>query len=150
MDTAGTPVTKESSPSKKRAIDTMLADDPQKDDGPPPLPKRQTPPNPARHKPALPLSFLDHALSPEDATRDRAQALLDGFRLDRGLADSDPIPVLFDRWVREIEPDGILVVDALFDLLLSGAQPDDDPLVARVPLLMNQILQRRCLFFPQG
>ena len=144
--------------SKKRAIETMLEGEEDKEcivleKHPPPLPKRQTPPSPSKPKspvsPASPTSaptFLDQPLcTKEDVNYDQACALLDSYRQHEGILDPRaPILDFFDKWIKDLKPNSIFVVDALFDLILETYDSStDEPLVARVPLVMNQILQRK-------
>lgn len=144
--------------SKKRAIDTMLEGEDDKDciimeKPPPPLPKRQTPPSPSRARlsrsppsPTSSPSFLDHSLyAKDDVNYDQACALLDSYRQHEGILEPGaPILDFFDKWIKEQNPDSIYVADALFDLILENYDSStDEPLVARIPLIMNQILQRK-------
>lgn len=144
--------------SKKRAIDTMLEGEEDKEcivmeKPPPPLPKRQTPPSPSKPKPLTSPSspsfiptFLDQPIcSPDDVNYDQACALLDSYRQHDGILEPGaPILDFFDKWIKELKPNSIFVADALFELILEHYDPSkDEPLVARIPLVMNQILQRK-------
>src|SRR5271170_5403549 len=147
--------------SKKRAIDTMLDGEEDKEcinvqeKPPPPLPKRtssQSPVKSARLAPPSPPSvitantFMDHSLYIKgDANFEFAREMLDQYRLGNGgLDNGGPILEFFDKWIKEIKPGSVVIADALFDLLLEEYNPTtDEPLVARIPLVMNQILQRK-------
>lgn len=147
--------------SKKRAIDTMLDGEEDKEcinvqeKPPPPIPKRtssQSPVKSARLAPPSPPSvitantFMDHPLYIKgDANFEFAREMLDQYRLENGgLDNGGPILEFFDKWIKEIKPGSIVIADALFDLLLEDYNPTtDEPLVARIPLVMNQILQRK-------
>jgi len=147
--------------SKKRAIDTMLDGEEDKEcinvqeKPPPPLPKRtssQSPVKSARLAPPSPPSvitantFMDHSLYIKgDANFEFAREMLDQYRLGNGgLDNGGPILEFFDKWIKEIKPGSVVIADALFDLLLEEYHPTtDEPLVARIPLVMNQILQRK-------
>jgi hypothetical protein len=150
--------------SKKRAIDTMLEGEEDKEcivmeKPPPPLPKRQTPPSPSKAKaprsppsPTAAPSYLDQPLySKDDVGHDEACALLDSYRQHEGILEPGaPILDFFDKWIKELKLNSIAVADALFALILESYDPStDEPLVARIPLVMNQILQRRH-FVPQS
>lgn len=144
--------------SKKRAIGTMLEGEEDKEcivmeKPPPPLPKRQTPPSPSRAKlsksppsPTSSLTFLDQSLyTKDDNNYDQACALLDSYHQHEGILEPGaPILDFFDKWIKEQNPDSIYVADALFDLIVENYDSSkDEPLVARIPLIMNQILQRK-------
>ena len=144
--------------SKKRAIDTMLDGEEDKECivmEKPPLPKRQTPPSPTKSAkmsssspslPSSPSTFMDHAIYVKgDANYDKACALLDSYRQHEGILENGaPILDFFDQWIKEINPNSVNIVDALFDLLLEDYNPTtDEQLLSRIPLVMNQILQRK-------
>ena len=147
--------------SKKRAIDTMLDGEEDKEcinvqeKPPPPLPKRnssQSPLKSARLAPPSPPSvitantFMDQPLYTKgDANYESARDMLDQYRLENGeLENEAPILGFFDKWIKEIKPGSVSIADALFDCLLDEYNPIvDDRLVARIPLVMNQILQRK-------
>lgn len=144
--------------SKKRAIDTMLDGDEDKECivmEKPPLPKRQTPPSPTKSaktsssspsSPSSPPTFMDHAIYVKgDANYDQACTLLDSYRQYEGTLETGaPILDFFDQWIKEINPSSVNIVDALFELLLEDYNPTtDEQLVSRIPLVMNQILQRK-------
>lgn len=146
--------------SKKRAIDTMLDGEEDKEcivmekQPPPPLPKRQTPPSPTKSKvsssssPLSPLAstFMDRPLYIKgDVNYDQAASLLDSYRQCDGiLATGAPILNFFDQWIKEVKSNYVHVADALFDLLLENYNPaTDEQLVSRIPLVMNQILQKK-------
>lgn len=80
-----------------------------------------------------------------DANYEIAQTLLQQYRLENGaLENGAPVLEFFDKWIKEIQPGAIIIADALFDLLLEEYNPTtDELLVARIPLVMNQILQRK-------
>jgi hypothetical protein len=60
------------------------------------------------------------------------------------LGHGEPIQEFFDAWLRETKPNAVLVADALFSLLLEQYDPNTDGrLLARIPILMNQIVQRK-------
>jgi hypothetical protein len=70
---------------------------------------------------------------------------LAGYRERGGTVDA-PVFDLFDAWVREIDPDAVHVVDALFDTILQDYEPEiDGALVTRIPILITQILQRKSI-----
>jgi hypothetical protein len=144
--------------SKKRAIDTMLDGEEDKECivlEKPPLPKRQSPPSPTKSakmsssspsSPSSPPTFMDHALYVKgDANYDQACTLLDSYRLHEGILENGaPILDFFDQWIKDTNPNSVYVVDALFDLLLEDYNPTmDEQLLSRIPLVMNQILQRK-------
>jgi hypothetical protein len=151
--------------SKKRAIETMLDGEEDKEcivmekQPPPPLPKRHTPPStPTKSKissssssgssSSKPLSptFMDQPLYMKgDGNYERACGLLQSYRQINGvLGNGAPILDFFDQWIKEIKSNSINVADALFDELLEGYNPGtDEQLVSRIPLVMNQILQRK-------
>jgi hypothetical protein len=151
----------EGSPSpvrpKKRAIETMLDGEEDKTDcivvekHPPPLPTKQnTPPSsPSAMKissPSYTTPFIDRPLYDKgDASYDQAHAFLERYRQQGDTLESgQPILEFFDKWVKETIPNAVCTVDALFGLLLETYDPKSDaPLVARIPLVMNQILQRK-------
>lgn len=74
--------------------------------------------------------------------------MLDQYRLGNGgLENEAPILEFFDKWIKEVKPGSVAIADALFDCLLEEYNPTtDERLVARIPLVMNQILQRK--YFP--
>lgn len=83
-----------------------------------------------------------------DANYEAAQTILQQYRLETGELVENGAPVLefFDKWIKEVKPGSVIIADALFDLLLEEDDPTtDERLVARIPLVMNQILQRKCL-----
>lgn len=83
-----------------------------------------------------------------DEAFERAQELLAGYRERGGTVDA-PVFDLFDAWVREIDPDAVFVVDALFDTILQDYEPEiDGALVTRIPILITQILQRKSIPLP--
>jgi hypothetical protein len=145
--------------SKKRAIDTMLDGEEDKEcivmEKPPPhLPKRSTPPSPplkskissSTSQPTNLIPFIDGPLYKEgDLNYDQACQLFESFRQHDGILENrSPILKFFDEWIKEVHPNSINVVDALFKLLLDNYDPTlDEQLVARIPLVMNQILQRK-------
>lgn len=144
--------------SKKRAIDTMLDGEEDKECivmEKPPLPKRQTPPSPTKSaktsssspsSPSSPPTFMDHAIYVKgDVNYEQACALLDAYRQHEGILETGaPILDFFDQWIREVNPSSVNIVDALFDLLLENYNPTtDEQLLSRIPLVMNQILQRK-------
>lgn len=148
--------------SKKRAIDTMLDGEEDKEciilEKPPPQPpKRSTPPSPLKSKisPTTPsavnlIQFIDCPLYKEgDLNYDHACQLFESHRqYDGSLENGSPILEFFDKWIKEIHPNSIYVADALFKLLLDNYDPTvDEQIVARIPLLMNQILQRKLFSF---
>ena len=125
---------------------------------PPPLPKRNSSKSPiksARLVPPSPPSaitantFMDHPLYTKgDANHEFARGMLDQYRLGNGgLENEAPILEFFDKWIKEVKPGSVAIADALFDCLLEEYNPTtDERLVARIPLVMNQILQRK--YFP--
>jgi hypothetical protein len=142
--------------SKKRAIDTMLEGEEDKEcivlEKPPPLPKRSTPPSPIKPKVSSPTSpsssstFIEQPLYVKgDSNYEQAGNLLGTYREYHGVLETGaPILEFLDIWIKEARPNAILVADALFDLLLEEYDPElDERLVARIPLVMNQILQRK-------
>jgi hypothetical protein len=145
--------------SKKRAIDTMLDGEEDKEcivmeKPPPPLPKRSTPPEPPlKPKISSPtssstnmISFIDSPLYKEgDLNYDRACQLFESHRQHEGILENgSPVLEFFDKWIKDIHPNSVNVADALFKLLLDGYDPTlDEQLVARIPLVMNQIIQRK-------
>jgi hypothetical protein len=145
--------------SKKRAIDTMLDGEEDKEciviEKPhPPLPKRQTPPSsPTKTKIPSPhaitplhMSFADTALyTRDDDDYIYAYKLLVTYRQrDEPLDIGEPIQEFFDAWLRETKPNAVFVADALFSLLLEQYDPTtDERLLARIPIIMNQIVQRK-------
>jgi hypothetical protein len=95
---------------------------------------------------------LDQPLcSKDDVCHDEACALLDSYRQHEGILEPGaPILDFFDKWIKELKLNSIAVADALFALILESYDPStDEPLVARIPLVMNVILQRRH-FVPQS
>jgi hypothetical protein len=85
---------------------------------------------------------------PGDEAFERAQQLLAGYREKGGIVDA-PVFDLFDAWVREIDPDAVFVVDALFDTILQDYEPEiDGALITRIPILITQILQRKSIPSP--
>lgn len=116
---------------------------------PPPLPSRPTPPSsPSAMKISSPpyiAPFIDQPMYDKGDTHyDQAHALLGQYR-QTGTSDArDSIQRFFDRWIKELRPDDVLIADALFVLLLETYDPTTDlALMERIPLVMNQILQRR-------
>lgn len=79
-----------------------------------------------------------------DTHYDQAHTLLGQYR-QTGTSDArDSIQRFFDRWIKELRPDDVLIADALFVLLLETYDPTTDlALMERIPLVMNQILQRK-------
>jgi hypothetical protein len=151
--------------SKKRAISTMLDGEEDKEcinvaEKPaPPLPKRNTskspikstrpsPPSPAATATAITgNTVLDTPLYVRgDAAYETALEMLLQYRKNSrgGLDPGEPVLVFFNEWLKESRPNLVVTVDALFDLLLEQYNPlTDDRLVVRIPLFMNQILQRK-------
>ena len=89
---------------------------------------------------------MDHSLYVKgDANYDQACTLLDSYRLHEGVLENGaPILDFFDLWIKEVNPKSVNIVDALFDLLLEDYNPTtDEQLLSRIPLVMNQILQRK-------
>jgi hypothetical protein len=144
--------------SKKRAIDTMLDGEEDKEciviEKPhPPLAKRQTPPpSPTKTKIPSPQTaplhtyFADQTLyTLDDSNYTYAYKLLSSYRKGNGLLEKgEPIQEFFNAWLRETKPNAALVADALFTLLLEQYDPTtDERLLARIPVIMNQIVQRK-------
>ena len=91
-------------------------------------------------------TFLDHPLYVRgDANFDVAKDLLEEYRRGDGVLENGaPIFEFFDKWIKEVRMGSVAVADALFDLLVESYDPTtDERLVARIPLVMNQILQRK-------
>jgi hypothetical protein len=144
--------------SKKRAIDTMLEGEEDNEcisvekQQAPPLPKRQTPPSGIKSKVSTPPSppsntttFIDHPLySKDDDCHQRVRILLEQYRQNDGLESGMSVFDFLDKWIKETTPDAIKYADALFELLLEDYNPaTDERLVARICLVMSQILQRK-------
>lgn len=90
--------------------------------------------------------FIDRPLYDKgDASYDQAHAFLERYRQQGDTLESgQPILEFFDKWLKETIPDAVFTVDALFGLLLETYDPKSDALLmARIPLVMNQILQRK-------
>lgn len=145
--------------SKKRAIETMLDGEEDKEcivmeKPPPPLPKRQTPPSsPTKPKAPSPqttsnlhMSFMDHSLyTLDDNNYMHACKLLRAYReRGGGLLTDDYVQSFFDTWVKETRTNAVQIADALFDILLESYDPaTDERLLAKIPLVVNQVLQRK-------
>ena len=146
------------SKSKKRAIDTMLDGDEDRENGVgdkqgPPSLKRMTPPSPTKTKASsspnqlsqvLVLNFINEPLHIKgDNNYDVAYRLLQSCRRSEGVL-SEEAQDFFEQWITEGGYNSIYVADALLVLLLEQYDPSTDvPLVHRIAVVMSQILQRK-------
>jgi hypothetical protein len=129
----------------------MLEDDPGKnhgkDDVPPPLPKRQTPPAAVRAAPTSPPAsvnannFLDASpYRPEDRYFEQAETFLKEYRENR---NAPAVSQFLENCIKQTLPNRLAVLDALFDMLCQNYDPElYETLVPRLSHMMNQILER--------
>lgn len=146
--------------SKKRAIGTMLEGEDSKEcisverQPAPPLPKRQTPPTGIKAKMATtmaspPLSsyvtFIDLPMYLRDEeSHQEMRKMLDSYRQGDGKDSGMSIFDFLDKWIKETWPNAIKHADGLFEILIEDYHPaTDERLVARICLVMSQILQRK-------